>query len=406
MRWDTGRGWHSDEPATDDLYPPDITEVTPEASSARKRAGVGTFLVTIGTGLVLERIVGRDLDLFWLGVGLGLIAAWLQAPQFWLFAAGAIITGMATGSFFESLVSFPFETTIGSLFSAAGFFAVFVRYPQRAKWAIIPALVIVVFGALAGAVELIGLVPAVLGSLGVPTLLILGGGLLFLRNALPSPAVRIGTVVIGLMLLTSLVSTVPWWDGSRVADDGPLMSGDGAPRITGAPIDLPALEGRTLVVEADEGSVTLRTTPVGTGSVLADGVLFDGGAVEFEDSSERVTVRWKGRHTERWSVPTELSWTIEVPEGSRVMVTTDEGPIDAAVDEGTFVLESDEGDIRVVVDERDAAVSARSDDGAITVDGEDKGEEFDTGDRTSSATVVTIRTDDGAVTIDGLQPAA
>lgn len=410
MRWDTGRGWEHDHDDSD-LYPPDLEIVTPEASNARNRAAVGTFLVTIGTGLVLERIVGRDLDLFLLGVGFALIAAWLQAPRFWLFAAGAIVSGIAIGDFLESLVSLPFETTLGSLCSAAGFFAVFVRYPQRAKWAVIPAVVILAFGALAGAIEVIGLVPAMLGSLGVPTLLILGGGVLLVRNTLPAPVVKGGLVVIGILLLTSMVSTVDSWDGSRIGDDRDPRavdpSGDRPPYDVTAPVaELPDLNGRTLVVETASGSIDLSTVSVGRGEVrTTDGPVDPTSSIEVQETSDTVTVAWRSGAAGAQELPDALGWVVEVPEGSRVVARTDDGAIFGDLEDGTFLLESSEGPIDVTVDD-DATVVAESDESPVTVDGREEGTQFRTGSAADDASVVTIKTDEGPISITGLRRAA
>src|SRR5688572_23420950 len=139
-----------------DLYPPDIDVVTPEIRRSRNRAMVGTFFVTIGSGLMLERMFNENLDYFLLAVGFALIAGWLQAPRFVMFAVGAITSGFAVGALFESAVSLPFETTISTLCAAAGFFAVYVRYPQAGKWAVIPAAITACVAVLATGVELIG----------------------------------------------------------------------------------------------------------------------------------------------------------------------------------------------------------------------------------------------------------
>lgn len=210
----------ADEP---ELYPPDVEHVTPEAREQRIQAIVGTTLVVLGLGFILERLVRLDgndnLDFYVLAVGLGLLAGWARVPRYPMYVFGALLTGYGSRSFFESLVDVRFETAIGSLLAAAGFFAIYVRYPRRSWWAIVGAGLFVVGAVLDFGIGIIGWVSASVDLM--PLALVSGGTLLLLRDRLPSWFVKTGLVFAGVVFL--LAATTNIGDGD---------SGDRAPKAT------------------------------------------------------------------------------------------------------------------------------------------------------------------------------
>lgn len=200
-----------------DLYPPDVDELTPELREQRKRAIIGTFLLAFGCGLLLERIVGYDLDFFFLSFGIAVLVGWLQVPRYQAFALGSIITGFGLNEFVESALAVRFESALGWLFLAAGFFAVYVRYPTRARWAIAPAVVMGLVAVADFGVGLIGLIP---GSIGlVPLALISAGAVLLFRERLPKRAVKVMLIVAAVLCVSSLSSSVDEI-GGRFGDIG------------------------------------------------------------------------------------------------------------------------------------------------------------------------------------------
>ena len=233
-------------PVTDDidLYPPDVEHVTPEAHNQRVRAVFGVTLVGVGSGLFLERALHHDLDYFWLALGIGLLVGWAQVPRFPMFVAGSIMTGFGAAAFVDSALPIPFDTTLSALCGAAGFFAVWVRYPNRARWALVPAAGFAFFGVAAFGVNLIGLFPAWLAGLMLPLFLILGGAMLVMRNSLPKRIVRTGLAVAAIGFVGAAATSVPDWSDDEI-DFGP-RSFETA---------LPPIGDRTVVIDADAGSI-------------------------------------------------------------------------------------------------------------------------------------------------------
>lgn len=397
-----------------DLYPPDLEVVTPEARDARNRAMVGTFLVVMGTGILLERTFSNNLDVFWLAVGLSLLVGWAQAPRFLMFAVGSIMTGFAAGGFLASFVSMPFESTFVNLLAAAGFLAVYVRYPLRAKWALIPAGIAAVVAVAATGVELIGFIPAAITGMMLPLLLIAGGALLLMRHALPPRMVRVGLIVIAIAFVASAASSVDKWDiGDPDHDFGPpMLFGAGEYKET-----IRDLGDRTLVIETDNEPIDVVTS-------ISDDVRITaspsrnprpGGGIEVDESDDD-EVRVLFRH----DVPT--SWRLVVPEGANLEITSGSGPVKVAHtggdvdietssgpvlatltdddDRGSLSISTDSGPIQVSGDDDvEPSVEVSSEVGLIVVDGETHSDEYE---RTGPGTEIDIETDSGPITISDI----
>ncbi|HVM09717.1 MAG TPA: hypothetical protein VM345_14710 [Acidimicrobiales bacterium] len=378
-----------------DLYPPDLEVVTPEARSARDRAMFGTFLVAIGTGLMLERTFNNDLDVFMLAVGLSLIVGWLQAPRFGMFAVGSIVTGFGAASFFSSLVSIPFEATIGNLFAAVGFAAVYVRYPHRAKWALIPAGISLLVAVASAGVSIIGLIPSAVTSLLLPLLLIGAGGLLLMRHALPPRIVKGGLVAIAVLFLASAMSSVGDWDGPNIR----AGSGAAAHDFT-AP--LPDLDGRLLVLQAGDAAVLISTVDDDDdASVTATTRGLPGGAIVVDDGSEIVRVSLTGPHPLATGA---TSWELHVPEDANLRVTTTSGPIRSKFSGGDVTLRSASGPIVVEVEDDDGSLELFSASGPIHVDAGGESPKV-VASSTSGQVIVDGRPRGTAAQLDGSGPA-
>jgi hypothetical protein len=323
-----------------DLYPPDIEDLTPELREQRKRAIIGTFLLSFGCGLLLERLVRHDLDYFFLSVGIALVVGWLQVPRYQMFAPGAILTGFGLDELLESAVNVRFEATIGALFIAAGFFAVYVRYPSRAKWARVVAAIVGVLAVAGFGVELIGLIP---GSIGlVPLALISAGAVLLFRDRLPNRVVVIALVVATVLCVSSLSSSV-----------GDVESASSVFQDHEVVFPSPLGPDGTLHVTTTSGDVTVgvdstRTVPLVAAKFHRDRPLdAAGGGPSLAD------------------IPGDADLDIRVPPGTSLDVTTASGSVDIAYPESDLTsgdteieLASMGGDVDV-----DVAGDDESDDG-------------------------------------------
>ena len=396
-----------------DLYPPDIEVVTPDIRRSRNRAMAGTFLVTIGSGLMLERMFTEHLDYFWLAVGFALIAGWLQAPRFLMFAVGSIMTGFAFGSLVQSAIATPFESTIGLLCAATGFFAVYVRYPRAGKWAVVPAAITACFAVLATGVELIGFIPAALTSLGLPVLLIAGGALLLFRNALPSKVVKIGLILVVVSFITSAGSGIDKWD------NGPEVGFTPPFGLKSVEAPLPAIEGRTVVLDADNADVLLTTSdsPFGRVTVRVQG---RDAPIHFDTSDEEIDIELVGQH-ELFGPNSgrPQSWVLELPRGTDATVVTDRGAvrveveggdveietdrgavmatIPTGVETGTLTIETDRGSVQLDSDHPSLDLRVDSEDGDVRVDGESVDVPYS---NDGAGPTVDIETNEGSVIVN------
>src|SRR3954469_17721711 len=194
-----------------DLYPPDADdrEVTKETKQHRFRVAAGATLLVWGTSLLVQRTVGVNFDTFMLGLGVGALAGWSQLRRYGWFVAGAIGVGLGMSEVTGSLIHGALGSGISSLFVAAGFAAVYVRYPRRSMWALIPAGIMALVGVAAFGVGLLGLIPRVFGHFLLPLLLVCGGALLLFRHSLPSRTVKIGLGAIVATFVLVGANSVP-----------------------------------------------------------------------------------------------------------------------------------------------------------------------------------------------------
>jgi len=385
-----------------DLYPPDATrqEATPAARKARNRAAMGTALVVWGTGWVVSRVVHTELDTGTLGLGIGALAGWLQLRRYGWFAAGAILAGIGAGSLASTITGGMLGTALYALSAAGGFAAVYVRYPTRARWALVPAGVIGALGVAAFGLGALGMIPHLVGGVSMPTLLIAGGGLLVFRHRLPRPAVRVGLAIVAIMLILAIAR----------ADDRPrnLQS---PPRLRSADTTtLPALDGRTLVVRGSSASLHLDLAGSASGRITGQGRRAD---AIVHQSSEEVTVdlgdaRGKGDAEYSLSIPRDAKVDITLASGAidgalfarEATITTATGDIDVNMPStestGPFTLRSGTGDVHVVSSQA-LAVDVDSGTGDVEVDGSRRDDPFV---REGPGPKLLVRTGVGDITVD------
>jgi hypothetical protein len=238
-----------------DLYPPDAAdaEITKETKQHRFRVAAGATLLVWGTSLLVQRTVGVNFDTFVLGLGVGALAGWTQLRRYGWFVAGSIGVGLGLSEVAGALFHGAFGSGIGSLFVAAGFAAIYVRYPRRSMWALFPAGIMALVGVAAFGVGLLGLIPRVFGRFLLPLLLVLGGGLLLFRHSLPPRTVKIGLAAIVATFVLVGANSVP-----EVDHKPPSLVVGGLPKsMTGMSLGL--TPGQTLVMTGGgSGSITFR----------------------------------------------------------------------------------------------------------------------------------------------------
>jgi hypothetical protein len=347
---------HVDDNDDDDLYPPDVEHVTPEASHQRKRAIIGTGLVTLGCGLLLERLLGRDLDYFWLAVGVGLLAGWAQVRRYPTFAFGAIITGFGLGSFVESLLHVRFESALGTLIAAAGFLAVYVRYPRRAAWAIVPAGVMGIVTLADIGVGLVGLVLHPLSGLLLPLAVISAGALLLFRHSLPERFVKCGLVAAVILFVLAA--------SSSAAHGGQLVT-----------MSCGAKDIDVVRIHTTSGDVHLRTDAALTGPTLTSHVRRrHHGPPMFSNDN--------GAPTSAACFPFITSSSdvdLRVPRGTDIDVVTASGDVVGDVQGGRVDIMTTSGDVDLAVrpltsETTDASFSIATTSGDVELDGHGFGE--------------------------------
>ena len=301
-----------------DLYPPDVEHLTPELQEQRKRAVIGTFLLAMGCGYLLHGVVDHDLDFFVLSIGLALLAGWARAPRYPMFAFGAIIAGFGLNDLVESVWDDAwFKLTLGALFVAAGFFAVYVRYPSRAKWAIVPAAIAGVVAVADFGVALIGLMPG--STVVVPLALISAGALLLFRERLPNRLVKIGLIFAIVVLVSAAASSIDELEGPSFGGHELVFS--------------QALAEGRLAVKTTSGKVTVETgsagSPVGV----------------------RATVDHRTRRRSISNIkqlPRSADIVLTVPPGTVLDITTTSGDIDLDVQGGELDVTTSSGKVDVV----------------------------------------------------------
>ena len=359
-----------------DLYPPDAedTELTAEAKNHRLRAAVGATLLTWGMSLVIELTLGLDLDTFVLGIGIGALAGWSQLRRYNWFAVGSIATGLGAAEVTGAVIGGAFGSTVASLLVAAGFAAIYVRYPRRSMWALVPAAIMALIAAGAFGVGLIGLLPAMLGRFLLPLLLVSGGALLLFRHSLPPKTVKVGLAALAVTFVLVGTTSVPEIDP---AVDLHLADGRGDPNEE--TMSLPALEGRTLVFVGDSGDVSFEPSEDGVAEVVTQQGRFGPtrSVVDIDDrDDDRVVVTSQGRGGPGPGGH-ETDLVVRLPEGVDVEVERRSGSIGGTIIGGKSTLVTESGAIRVRIEEGgdegfddDGPHELRSESGAVRVESE------------------------------------
>lgn len=332
-----------------DLYPPDDEELTPEAKSARARAFWGVALVTFGCGLIAERIFSADIEYFFLSIGFGFIAGWLTHRRYGWFVAGAILTGVGVADVLGHLITGVVGSAIACFAVAAGFASIYVRYPHRSSWSLVPAAIFGFFGVVMLGFGLVGAVAHAASGVLMPGLLIAGGVLLLNRNRLPHKTVKIGLIVLVALFLFTASSS----------DRGPRF--DRSPRMT--------VVERDQTFPADLTQLVVRTT---SGDV----------DLSVSDGNGRVELSGRGRpRVEQVGTVMTISAgsadvDLEIPPNVDVVIRTDSGDIEGTVPGRPTIEARTSADVELDDEEQTAVegantkVTLRSDTGDIDVERE------------------------------------
>lgn len=396
-----------------DLYPPDAEdhEVTPEAKQHRMRAAVGGALLVWGMSLLVQRALRVNLDTFMLGIGAGALAGWSQVRRYSWFVVGAICAGIGAGDASEAFFGGAFSATVSSLLIAAGFAAIYVRYPRRSMWALVPAGIMALIAAAAFGVGLIGLLPAVLGRFLLPLLLVGGGALLLFRHSLPPKTVKIGLAAVAATFVLVGANTVPDVDHSGFQFHGPPILSS-LPPPTSQDFDIQP--GQTLVMDGGgAGDVELATSPDGLGHIALRNGSRPAGSIGVENDGVHVVVAERDAEDYVVSLPPGVEVDIERGEGSVTgelagvggQIRTADGDVELHLTLGgseTFLadglldIDSTSGDVHI---DADVALDLRvRSDGDVTVNGTGQ----DRGFRSSAdavGVVVHVTSDDGDVDV-------
>jgi hypothetical protein len=341
-----------------ELYPPDAEELTPEARQHRNRVAIGTLLVVWGTSLLVQRALGVDLDTFILGVGLAAVAGWTQVRRYGWFVAGAI----GTGAGLASLVSgphVPFSGTLSNLFIAAGFAAIYVRYPRRSVWALPIAAICALVAVGSFGVSLIGLVPSSLGRLLLPLLLIGGGSLLLVRHSLPPKVVKIGLAGLALTFVLVGATSVPDIDHRP----NPLTL---VPPTTGVGYPFEARPGQTVVVRTDSGDVRFRRSDSGQARLDVSGGR-RGAPLVVEQDGDRLLVGGSGGDG-MFGRGGSTDYELWLPDGVGLDVETSSGKVTGVVAAGETEIHTESGDVDLRIE--DGGAEGSEDDGPYEIDTE------------------------------------
>lgn len=323
----------------------DTPDETPGRSdSSWLRTAVGALLVLIGVEILLERLTGTELHLIFPALGLVLLAAWFRHDRFPFLVSGAILFGWGLGGFVESLLGPSFEFV-----SAAGLAWGFWLIPQLSgksvAWARVPSLIVLTVALIqfAGTIGVGRALGSTFGAVAAPLAVITVGLLLVFRRRL-TPQVFVVGVIVAAVLGTTAV-------GGAVAD---VDFGFGfGPRRTVA-VDLPPLEGRTLVFEGGSGDVTITTGETLSVKESVRGNRDDyAGIVETDDEvivrAQRGGGWWGG-----------AAYTAVVPAGTDLRIQLGSGDVEAQIEGGDVDIETSHGEVDLTLrGDPDVDVSTR-----------------------------------------------
>ncbi|MBW3589738.1 MAG: DUF4097 domain-containing protein [Actinobacteria bacterium] len=320
------------------------TTSEPEVSTSRRpapwapRVVVGAVLLAIGVDLLLEQIIGYDISLFPLAVGIGLLALWAQNRRSaGYLIAGSIVTGWGTGLLIRDLTGLEGIVSLG----LAGGFAYLAWRSDRASWAWWPAAIFGIIGLLgiAGDLTTVYLFAPAVARIGAPIVAIALGLVLLARPKLKRntfTAITVALVVVGVLMGASIRSPFSYsWPQSPFR----------ASRATSS-FHIPDLDGRRLVVELGSGSIAVvnGNGPL-RGSVSARRLWFlwtdsDRGTpiMEVRETSSEVTLRPQ-------TSATAVSLRLTVPEGADVRLRTGSGDLSLQGKFGSLDVETGSGDV-------------------------------------------------------------
>lgn len=371
------------------------------------RTIVGTLLVTWAVQLVVAAVFGVSITL-WVFVAGGLILQrWFVGRSHGALLVGGLMVGVGLAAIVVDLVP---GTGLDSFFRligwAFGFLLVASLGGRATRWSYAVAAVFGV-AALSALGLAVGRLPSGAASVAFP-LILLVAGLLLLSGGRGRPKLLLVVMGLGLLLVASSVS-----------DSYRGIRGESSPRAR-TRVALPALAGRTLVVETD-GSVRVTVGTVPEAVVAGGGrrsaipevddreVRFDGGDVDAFDlvvpagtdvvvrgGDQVIAVEGRGGRTEIEADDAHVTLSGWFDD---LAVTIDDGRVEGelafAGSGRRAALEVDDGRAHLRYSGR-PRIEAEVDDGRIEVDGTVARGSFT---REGGQGVLRLRGDDGVLVV-------
>ena len=348
-----------------DLYPPDAedSELTADAKNHRMRAAIGATLLTWGMSLIIQRALSVDIDTFLLGIGVGALAGWSQLRRYQWFVVGSVASGLGAAEVMGAVVDGGFGAAVSSLLVAAGFAAIYVRYPRRSMWALVPAGIMALIAAGAFGVGLIGLLPAVLGKFLLPLLLVCGGALLLFRHSLPPKTVKVGLAALAVTFVLVGANSVPEIDQDRKIDIGihgpPLQVG----RAREIPMEVGP--GDTVVLGGGgHGDIEFRPSADHIGRIAVISDERSGAIPQVRREGDRVVIGMADGNF--FGSTRGVSYRIELPAGVRIDVERGSGSVTGTLSGISGIIRTDEGKVDLALE--DGGVEGTSDEGPLEIE--------------------------------------
>lgn len=364
----------SDEETT--TTPPTPEEPPPRPrrdSSSTLQVIFGALLVVIGAAWLLERTTQLDLTFWPLAIGLILLVPWFRDRNFGLLIAGSIVSGVGLGIFLQDFLPSSWGSVVIQLCIAAGFAAIPILSGRRSmSWGWIVAAVLGITALIDAGVEIGRFVPAEIRDVLLPVSLVGLGLVLIFRRSLDRQVASVLTIALVIIFVAALAVR----GSGFFSFDFP---GFGSDKEQTQKIELPILEGKTLVVQGGSGDVRLETGDLSGAAVLrATGrneqeasERLQNARIDVEEVGDQVIVNTSTTGPSFLS-RVSTSFRFSLPEGSKVRVQVGSGNIRAELSGGDVSLSTGSGEVRLTGSNfTNVSVNAGSGDLFVRIDDSD-----------------------------------
>ncbi len=321
------------------------------------RTAGGVLLVLVGVELLLERLLDREFSLLLPALGLVLLAVWFRHDRFPFLVAGSLSFGLGLGLLVQSLFgnAFAFADAAGL---AWGFWFIQQVSGRRIAWARVGFL-ITLTAALFELATTVGIgraLGATFGGAAAPLAVVTVGVLLVFRRRLTPQVFVVGVVVAATLGLSAVGG------GLARALDG---LGDGFGRRSTVVLDVPPLDGRTLVLEGGSGDVTVET---GRSLSVRASIRSNHDRPPVNLSDEEIVV---GARRGNWREGGSVRYLVVLPAGADLRIGLGSGDVSGAVDGGVVDITTGSGDVDLAVaGDPDVDITTGSGEVELTVAGD------------------------------------